>query len=89
MNDALIDTLFELNTQMKNAKNSREFFKKGLHLQQEKADLKNRTDWFDKADKKYGECMLNHAIGVYGVFEMNNYWTWYEKKYQKERYGGP
>ena len=86
MNDELIDTLFELNTQMKNAKNSREFFRKGLHLQQEKADLKNRTDWFDKADKKYGECMLNHAIGVYGVFEMNNYWEWYEKEYQKERF---
>jgi len=86
MNDELIDTLFELNTQLSKCKNAREFFKKGLHLKFEKADLKNRVDWFNKAKKKYGDCMLNHAIGVYGVFDMDNYWTWYEKEYNKERY---
>ena len=45
-----------------------------LHLKFERADTMNRTDWFENANDKYGECMKAHADGVEGVFDMTNYW---------------
>ena len=65
---------------MKKIRNIRKFFRKGLHIEFEKADTLNRTDWFERANEKYGECMKAHAVGVGSVFDMSNYWNWYKQK---------
>ena len=49
-------------------------------LKFERADTLNRTDWFEQANEKYGECMKAHAEGVGSVFGMSNYWNWYNEK---------
>ena len=80
MNNNIIDCLFDINPQLKHIKNARKFYRKGLHLKFERADTMNRTDWFENANDKYGECMKAHADGVEGVFDMTNYWNWYNHK---------
>ena len=52
----------------------------GSHNKFERADTLNRTDWFEHANDKYGECMKAHAEGVGSVFDMSNYWNWYNEK---------
>ena len=80
MNNNIIDLLLDTHPQMKNITNIRKFFRKGLHIKFERADTLNRTDWFEHADEMYGECMKAHADGVEGVFDMSNYWNWYNEK---------
>ena len=80
MNNNIIDLLLDTHPQMKNITNIRKFFRKGLHIKFERADTLNRTDWFEHANDKYGECMKAHAEGVGSVFGMSNYWNWYNEK---------
>ena len=80
MNNNIIDLLLDTHPQMKNITNIRKFFRKGLHIKFERADTLNRTDWFEHANDKNGECMKAHADGVEGVFDMSNYWNWYNEK---------
>ena len=80
MNKETTDLLLDNFPQMKNIRNIRKFFGKGLHIKFERADTLNRTDWFEHANEKYGECMKAHAEGVGSVFDMSNYWNWYNEK---------
>ena len=80
MNHETIDLLLDNFPHLKKTRNIRKFFRKGLHIKFERADTLNRTDWFEHADEKYGECMKAHADGVEGVFDMSNYWNWYNEK---------
>ena len=80
MNDANMDLLLGNFPHLKNVRNIRKFFGKGLHIKFERADTLNRTDWFEQANEKYGECMKAHAEGVGSVFDMSNYWKWFNGK---------
>ena len=80
MNNETMDLLLDNFPHLKNVRNIRKFFGKGLHIKFERADTLNRTDWFEHVNEKYGECMKAHAEAVGSVFGMSNYWNWYNEK---------
>ena len=80
----MYDTLIHIAPELKNVKNAKSFYNKRLHIQFEKADEQNRTDWFAAAKVKYSECMDVHVRMTQGVFEFENYHEWKTNREEEE-----
>ena len=79
MDNGRIEMLLKLNPPRadEDVKKIRKFFKQGAHLNMEKADTENRTDWFDAVrEKGYFSAMKYHRRGVGGIFDMTNFDNW-------------
>jgi len=69
--------LFSINPKFKDVPKMNKFLEKRYHITFEKADSKNRTDWFDIAKEKgYLQAMISHRQSTKGIFEWTNFDNW-------------
>ena len=53
-----------------------DLFNRRIHIQFEKADLKNDTEWFDQNYLKYKEFNDHHFKMTYPLFKWDNFIAW-------------
>ena len=77
--------LFGINSEFEKVPKMNIFLERRYHIIFEKADLKNKREWFNTAKEKgYLKAMISHRNSTKGIFEWNNFDNWLSEQNLEE-----
>lgn len=78
----MYDRLAYYEPKIKEVEHAKEFFNNMIHIQFERADMREDNEWYEN-NIKYLKCMDFHFHMTQGVFEFNHFKAWRLEQYKK------